>query len=635
MCGICGIVHSQNRKPILSSNISSMCQTLRHRGPDDQGVLLKKNVALGIQRLSVIDPETGHQPLSNEDKSLWVVHNGAIYNFPSLRSELKSSGHVFTTRTDTETIVHGYEEWGEDFVHKLRGMFAFALWDGQEKQMLLVRDRIGIKPLYYALLKDKSLIFASEIKAILVHPEVSLALEPQALDFYLALEYIPAPLSIFKNIYKIPAGCMLFYKEGHIEIKKYWEISSAQSLPEISFQRNLQVLKDELYYLLKESVKLRLISEVPLGAFLSGGIDSSSIVGLMKELGVFPLKTFSLGFKDSTYNELSYARNIADQFNAEHTEGILQPETLKHAEKIICYLDEPLGDFSIIPTYHISKLARESVKVVLSGDGGDELFAGYEHYLAQKLAMLPFLNVFDKTLSSFVKKFPELQQKKGFWNSLQKYCQGLELDPKLRHVRWMTAFSLENRMSLYTEDMSQELGEIRQIHEVEPFQSLYAQMNRMDPLNRELYLDFQTYLPDNILVKVDRMSMVNSLEVRVPLLDHKIVEFIFKLPGKLKIKRLTSKWIFKKTMERLLPKQNIYRSKEGFSAPVKLWLKKELKELMLHYLNEKRIKREGIFKAQHIDKMINLHLRGTRNFSHQLWSLLVFEIWREKYMPDT
>ncbi len=352
----------------------------------------------------------------------------------------------------------------------------------------------------------------------------------------------------------------------------------------------------------------------------------------MRELGASPLKTFSIGFEDSTYNELDHARRIAKKFHTEHEEFIIQPQALELTEKLIHHLDEPFGDFSIFPTYLVSKMARSRVTVILSGDGGDEIFSGYEHYQAQRLSAFPLIPFLQKPLSSIVKKFPPSPKKKGLWNKLRRFGQGLEFSPELRHLRWMMFLTDENRKLMYTKDLTHELGGIKQLNKIEPFQEIFLNMDRFDVKTAELYLDLKTYLVDNILVKVDRMSMASSLETRVPLLDHKIIEFIFKLPGDLKLKGMTTKWIFKKTMERLLPRENIFRSKEGFSIPMKHWLRKELKELMLDYLSQKRIQNEGLYNFDLIKKMIDLHLQGRENFSHQLWALLVFEIWKEQYL---
>jgi len=632
MCGICGIARTSKGEPISQSLLASMCRTIVHRGPDDEGIFIEGKVGLGTRRLSIIDLETGHQPLSNEDGSIWVTYNGEIYNFPQLREELISRGHAFRTRTDTETIVHGYEEWGEDFVQRFRGMFAFALWDRKQEKLFLVRDRVGIKPLYYTQLEDETLIFGSELKSIITHPKVKRALEPRALNYFLTVEYVPAPFSIYKDIWKLPAGCFLIYKEGKIEVKKYWDIEPFASCPEKISKQNVKAWMDRLYELLKESVKLRLISDVPLGAFLSGGLDSSTIVGLMRELGASPLKTFSIGFKDESYNELRYAQSIARKFDTEHKEFILEPQALDLTQKLIHHLDEPLGDFSIFPTYLVSLMARSQVKVILSGDGGDEIFGGYEHYQAQKISRFPAFSFLSTLLRAPIKKIPPSAQKKGIWNKLRRYVQGFEHSPSLAHLRWMMFLSKRNKKNLYSDALTEDLGGISDFHEIEPFREIFDRLEGFDPINRELYLDLKTYLVDDILVKVDRMSMATSLEARVPLLDHKLVEFAFSLPGKMKLRGLNTKWIFKKTMERLLPPENIYRSKEGFSIPIKHWLRQELKDLLLDTLSEKRIREEGYFNHKSVKKMIDAHLQGKENFSHELWALLVFEIWKESYL---
>ena len=638
MCGICGTINIEKGTPISRSLLSSMCATIKHRGPDDEGIFVQNNVGLGTRRLSIIDIEGGHQPLSNEDGSVWVAFNGEIYNFPDLRKELIARGHTFKTRTDTETIVHSYEEWGEQSFQKFRGMFAFALWDGQRKKLMIVRDRMGIKPLYYTLIenRDRTLVFGSELKAILVHPEIKRALEPQAIDLYLTLEYIPEPFSAFKNIYKLPAGAFLVYERGEIRIEKYWDVCGEQERETSTTIQGatLASLEDELYERLKESVKARLLSDVPLGAFLSGGIDSSAIVGLMHELGVSPIKTFSIGFEDATYNELEHARRISHKFNTDHEEFILKPQALELTEKLVHHLDEPFGDFSIFPTYLISKMARAHVKVILSGDGGDELFAGYEHYQAQKLSRLPLVSLLSKPMPIFLRKLPPSSKKKGLWNKLRRYAQGLEHPQDLRHLRWMMFLSQKEREELYSKDFQHELGGIKSFRSIPPLDRLYTQLDRFDDISGELFLDLKSYLVDDILVKVDRMSMATSLETRVPLIDHKVVEFAFRIPGHLKLRGMTTKWIFKKTMERLLPHQNIYRSKEGFSIPIKHWLQNELKELMLHYLSESRIQDAGLFNSDSINHKIDKHMEGRENYSHQLWALLVFEIWREKFLKS-
>jgi len=632
MCGICGIIQPINEKPIPRHYIASMCREIVHRGPDDQGIHLEKNVSLGVRRLSIIDLETGHQPLSNEDGSVWTAYNGEIYNFPELRNELVLLGHKFKTKTDTESIVHGYEQWGDEFAKKTNGMFAISIWDKKNNKLILIRDRLGIKPLYYSLCNDGTLVFGSELKAVLAHPKIKRSLNFHALDLFLTLEYIPAPYSIFKNIFKLPAGSMLTYKNGKIHITKYWELKPRNTGKFDPRPKSLDTIQDELFSLMKKSVKSRLISDVPLGAFLSGGIDSSSIVGLMHNLGASPLRTFSIGFEYNTYNELGYARRIAKKFNTKHQEFILKPDVLQLTEELVMHLDEPFGDFSIFPTFLVSKMAQKYVKVILSGDGGDELLAGYEHYQAQKLSKNPIMYPVHKLLPCMIKKFPPSPKKKGLWNKMQRYCQGIEMDKDLRHLRWMMFLSTKEKETLYSERFKESLNGIQSLLEIAPFKSLFKKMKYYEDINGELFLDLNTYMVDDILVKVDRMSMATSLETRVPFLDHKIVEYLFQVPGHLKLKGMSSKWLLKKTMERLLPKENIYRKKEGFSIPIKHWLRTELKEMMLDYLGESRIKKQGIFNPRAVSSLINSHLKKERNNSHQIWSLLVFEIWKDKYL---
>jgi asparagine synthase (glutamine-hydrolysing) len=632
MCGICGLVTASAAEPIPAPLIEAMCRTIVHRGPDDEGVHVGRTAAFGARRLSIVDVEGGHQPLANEDATIWAAHNGEVYNFLELRDELIANGHRFTTRTDTETIVHSYEEWGEEFIHKLRGMFAFALSDERTETVYLVRDRLGVKPLYYTVLGDRTLIFGSELKAILAHPLVARAIEPRALDLYLTLEYIPAPLTIFKEIHKLPAGSYLVYRQGRVEVRKYWDIYPCPESETRARAKDLPGIMDELYALLKESIKLRLVSDVPLGAFLSGGIDSSTIVGLMRELGASPLRTFSIGFEEGSYNELKYARRVAERFSTQHEELIIEPKALELTENLVRHLDEPFGDFSIFPTFLVSEMARRSVKVALSGDGGDEVFGGYEHYQAQKIASGKTVGIWGPGLSSVLNRLPPSAKKKGVWNKSQRFLKGLEQPSADRHFRWMTFLSQRDKAALYADDLREELGGLREVSDLGPFREIYEKLPDFDPTNGELYLDLKTYLVDDIMVKVDRMSMATSLEAREPLLDHKLIEFAFKLPGSLKLHGLTTKWIFKQTMERLLPRENIYRSKEGFSIPIKHWLRSELKHLLLDHLSEARIRDGGLFRYEAVKGMLDAHLGGRKNFSHQLWALLVFEIWKDCYL---
>ncbi|MDW7759914.1 MAG: asparagine synthase (glutamine-hydrolyzing) [Acidobacteriota bacterium] len=631
MCGICGIARSPQGESVSREILEAMCGTLVHRGPDDGGVHVEAGAGLGSRRLAIIDVDGGRMPMANEDGRIWITHNGEVYNFLELREELEGRGHIFKTRTDTEAVLHGYEEWGRDVVRRMRGMFATAVWDGRDKSLTLFRDRIGIKPLYYTQIPDGSLVFGSELKAVVAHPGVRRELEPEALDIYLTVEYVPAPLSMFKNIYKLPAGHMLIYEKGRIRVERYWDIPEADAAAEKPMRR-LEDIQDELYALLKEAVRMRLVSDVPLGAFLSGGIDSSAVVGMMRELGASPLKTFSIGFKDQSYNELEHARRIAQKFETEHEEFICEPQALELTEKLIRHLDEPLGDFSIFPTYLVSKMAREQVTVALSGDGGDEVFGGYEHYLAQKIARRFGVGLAARAAWPLLRRIPPASKKKGAWNKMRRFAQGFDHPAAMRHMRWMMFLSLSDKTALYTPDFAGRAGGPPDLSDRESFRTVLDKAGRLDTLNGELYIDLMTYLSDNILVKVDRMSMAPSLEARVPLLDHKVVEFAFSLPGDMKLRGMTTKWIFKKTLERLLPHETLYRAKEGFSIPIKHWLREDLRGLVTHYLDFGRIRAGGLFRPEAVQTMVEAHREGRENFSHQLWALLVFEMWREAYL---
>ncbi|MBM3293543.1 MAG: asparagine synthase (glutamine-hydrolyzing) [Candidatus Aminicenantes bacterium] len=632
MCGICGLARTPDAPPFPPGLIGRMCRTIVHRGPDDEGIYTDGLIGLGIRRLSIIDVAGGHQPLSNEDGTVWIAYNGEAYNFAEVRDELAGRGHVFRTRSDTETIVHAYEEWGLDFVRRFRGMFAFALWDTRAERLYLFRDRIGVKPLYYTRLPDGTLVFGSELKAILAHPGVRREVDPAALDLYLTLEYVPAPLSMFQGIFKLPAGHYLVYDRGRVEIRPYWDIvPPGDGGNEGAKSSSPADLQDELYSLLRESVKLRLVSDVPLGAFLSGGVDSSTIVGLMRELGADPLRTFSIGFKDRTYNELAHARRVADRFETAHEEFILEPRALELTEKLVGHLDEPLGDFSIFPTYLVSEMARRHVTVALSGDGGDELFAGYEHYQAQKVARRFGAAAAARILGKATGRLKPSDKKKGAWNKLRRFVQGFDHDPAHRHFRWMMFLTERMKRELYAPAFAEALGGIRPLRGREPLAGHFAAMEGFDLTTGELYLDLKTYLVDDIMVKVDRMSMAVSLEAREPLLDHKLVEFAFRLPGRMKLRGGTTKWIFKKAVERLLPKETIYRPKEGFSIPIKHWLKEDLRDLVRDTLSEKRLREGGFFQPAAVGRMMDSHLDGRENFSHQLWALFVFEVWRRTY----
>ncbi len=626
MCGIAGLLYRNPQRRVELNTLKGMCDAIVHRGPDDEGFHLEGNVGLGMRRLKVIDLETGHQPISNEDGRIWIVFNGEVYNFSDLRGELEGKGHIFSTHSDTETIIHAYEEYGDECVHRLNGMFSFAIWDSSRDRLLLARDRLGVKPLYYY--HDATLLaFGSEIKAILQCKDVPRHINFDALNAFLTFEYIPAPLSILQGIYKLPPGHFLIAQNGTISVKQYWDMAYDVSGP----LKTEQELEEELYALLEDSTKLRLISDVPLGAFLSGGVDSSTIVQIMANMMDQPVKTFSIGFDDSSYNELRYARQVAKLFGTDHYELTIKPEIVNLVEHFCQYLDEPLGDVSVFPTYLVSQLARQHVTVVLSGDGGDELFAGYDWYLANKLdgfyQKLPAM--VRKMLFQVMHSLRPTSQKKGFINKLKRFVEGAALDPSLQHYRWNIFLSDVTRHQLYSTDVTGALGRRKA---EDRFVQHLTRVKEADPLWQQEYADIKTFLVDDVLVKVDRMSMAHSLEARTPFLDYRVVEYAARVPSRQKIRGLETKWLLKRCMEKKLPHDILYRKKEGFSIPMKNWLRQELRPLMEDTLSSNRIKKEGLFDHDYIAGLKSDHIAGRVNNSHQLWPLMVFHFWKDKYL---
>jgi asparagine synthase (glutamine-hydrolysing) len=625
MCGIAGMVYHDRNRPVSPKDLERMCHTLIHRGPDDEGLFVDRNAGLGMRRLNVIDLVTGHQPISNEDGSIWIVFNGEIYNYPELRKELVAKGHKFSTNTDTETIIHAYEELGADCVRKLNGMFAFAIWDGRDRKLVLARDRLGVKPLYY-FLDDRGLVFGSELKAILAYRGIPRTIDLEALDSFLTFEYIPAPLSIFQGIKKLSPGHTLVLQDGKASLHRYWDLQFKR------ISGHEEELGQALYELLKDAVRMRLLSDVPLGAFLSGGIDSSTIVCMMSQLMDCPVKTFSIGFDDPSYNELQYARAIAQHFGTDHHELTIRPDIVNLVESLVKYLDEPLADVSIFPTYLVSELARQSVTVVLSGDGGDELFAGYEWYIADRIARsyrrLPSI-LRSRWLPRVADRLPPSARKKGLINKLKRFIDGAALPDALQHFRWNTFMTAQTKSQLYSDELKRAMGDrdahARLVAYLEAFEDA-------DPLWQQQFADIKTYLADDILVKVDRMSMANALEARTPYLDYRVVEFAAGLPSHLKLNGFTTKYLLKQCMASKLPSAILNRRKEGFSIPMKNWLRQELRSWLLEVLSPERINKDGFFNASYVEKLKAEHLQGTANHSHQLWSLMIFEIWRDTYL---
>ncbi len=624
MCGIAGIVHADGQGQVPQHILKQMCDTIAHRGPDDEGFYTKGNVGLGMRRLSIIDLAGGHQPISNEDGSAWIVFNGEIYNFQSLRAELQAKGHEFATNTDTEAIVHAYEEYGEDCVKKLNGMFAFAIWDKRRQKLFLARDRLGVKPLYYYA-DSSRFVFGSELKAVLECDEVPRELDYEALDTYLTFEYIPAPSSIFRDIKKLPPGHTLTLQNGRASVKKYWDIRFERA------EGTEEELGEQLYELLKDSVRMRLIADVPLGAFLSGGIDSSTIVCMMSEIMDRPVKTFSIGFDDPSYNELGYARAVARHFGTDHYEEIIRPNVVEMVENLVGYLDEPMADVSIFPTYLVSKLARGQVTVVLSGDGGDELFAGYDWYVADRMErryrMIPGV-LRNHLIPAVMRRVRPSSQKKGFVNKMKRFVEGAAIEPRLQHFRWNTFLTQKTRSAIFSQDAKAAFNG-HNAHDT--FIGYLEKFEQADPLWRSQFADIKTYMVDDILTKVDRMSMAVSLEARVPFLDYRVVEFAASVPSELKLNGSTTKYLLKKAMAKRLPQEVLTRGKEGFSIPIKNWLKDELRPMMDELLSPERVRREGLFNPAYVEKLKTQHVSGAANHSHQLWPLMVFQIWRDLY----
>jgi len=624
VCGIAGIVGKQG-DVIDAADVHRMCQTIVHRGPDDEGVYARGPVGLGMRRLSIIDLAGGKQPIHNEDRTVWVVFNGEIYNFPELRRELEVRGHQFYTHSDTEVIVHLYEEMGADCVKQLRGMFAIALYDTKRDTLLLARDRLGKKPLHYALHQGR-LLFGSEIKTILaLHPELA-EVDSEGLLQYFYFGYVPDPHTAFQRIRKLPAGHLMEFRNGEVKIRQYWDLPEYGTHPAISEDECLEELERRL----EDAVRIRLISDVPLGALLSGGVDSSIIVALMARTSAKPVKTFSIGFRAEEFNESEYARLVAERFGTEHHELVLEPDLEETLTYLSGMMEEPFGDSSMLPTYYVCRMARRQVTVALSGDGGDELFAGYDRYL---VAMeRPKFDSLQRWLGPIYRDrihglIPAGMYGKNLaWNASlndrDRYLDGLSFFPALHRER-----------DLFTREFLESAARLPD--PLMEWQRLYDGAPAHDRLSRLLYLDTKTYLNSDILTKVDRMSMATSLEVRVPMLDHEFVEWVTALPVEWKFRAGTRKHILKKLAERLgVPPALLHRKKQGFQMPLVEWMRSERKAQFWGVLLEPRTLQRGYFKPAVIRSLIDEHLRGRRNRSGLLWRMLVLELWHRNFMES-
>ena len=626
MCGIVGIANA-NSRPVNREILERMNRCIEHRGPDEDGFYLQESVGLAMRRLAIIDLAHGKQPIHNADETKWIVFNGEIYNYQELREDLDRRGHKFYTNSDTEAIVHLYDEFGADCVTHLRGMFVFAIWDERDKSLFIARDRVGKKPLLYSHQANGDLIFGSEFQALLAHPDVSREVDTEAIDNYLSYACVPAPQTAFKQIRKLEPAHWLRWKNGEIETKRYWQPNFSKKI-KISEAEAIE----ETTRILRESTRLRLISEVPLGAFLSGGVDSSTVVALMAQESEKPVKTFSIGFEEQDFSELKYAKRVAETVGAEYHEFIVKPNALEILPTLVEHYGEPYADSSAIPTYYVSKETRKYVTVALNGDGGDESFAGYERHAAMKIAEKyhRFPRILRKALvEAPVNLIPTSETKKSRVRDVKRFLRAANLQKTERYFSWVSAFDSDAKRQLYTKDFSANLNGQDSSRFLEKW---FAAANGSGILDATLLTDQMTYLPNDLLVKVDIASMANSLEARSPFLDHKVIEFAASLPESLKLRGLETKYLLKKVAARLVPRDVIYRRKMGFGVPIGSWFRGEMKDFVRDVLlSEKSLKR-GVVKPEMLEKYVNEHASGKRDYAPQIWTLLMLELWFQRFI---
>lgn len=604
-----------------------MAQALEHRGPDDVGFYFDERAGIGIRRLSIIDIQGGHQPISNEDASKWIVFNGEIYNYRDLKQTLEVLGHTFRSKSDTEVIIHAYEEFGEECVLYLNGIFAFVIWDKTKQKLFAARDRMGVKPFYYHLEKDV-FAFGSELKSLLKNPAVERKIDLVALGQYLSFEYVPVPRSMVKGVFKLPPGHTISFSPKGFSLKQYWDISFArsESRPPINWTE----LKENLRHKLDEAVAREMVSDVPVGVFLSGGIDSAAVAAMMVKHSPQRVKSFSIGFRDKTFDESRYSKLVATHLDTEHHELIVTPDMLLEiVADMADLIDEPFGDSSFVPTYILSRFAREHVKVVMGGDGGDEMFAGYPTYQAHKLVeyyerMLP-LFVRAQLIPRLIEMMPHSFDNISMDFKLRRFLGGRGIPLEVRHHQWLGSFTEAEKLSLLAPWASLESPRTYDIAS-KYIRSTDAQKN----INKLLYCDCKLYLEGDILTKVDRASMANSLEVRVPLLNPILFDFVTELPVDLKIRGFTTKYILKKAMSGLIPKEIINRNKKGFNMPVAKWINSDLKELFGDVFSPERLKKRGLFNPAYVQQLISDHSLMKRDNRKLLWTLLVFELWYDR-----
>ncbi len=634
MCGICGIAYTDSQVKVNRGLLESMTRIIQHRGPDDEGHYIADGVGLGSRRLSIIGLSDGHMPMSTEDQRFWIAYNGELYNHPSIKQQLQTKGYTYRTHADTESFLHLYREYGDSFLEHAQGMFAVSLWDAQRRRLILARDRLGIKPLYYYF-DGKALRFGSEIKSILLDADVPREIDHEALNLYLAYLSAPAPYTMFKGIRQLRPGEMLVFENGVINIHGYWRpeesIGSIETLDEEAHPK-------ELAQRLRDVVRQHLLADVPVGAFLSGGIDSSVLTALMHDEIGSDFKTFSIGYKGlGLFDETPHARLVSDRFGTDHYEHYLSPNDLLNAlDDVTWQLDEPLADSSSLPVYFVSKLAAEQVKVVLSGDGGDELFAGYRKYQAEYFRKFcsfipaPILGWFGRSVAD---RMPESHANvvMDYLRQIKKFFRGLDPDPFERHLKWAIHFEDEIRGPLLRREI---LNEIDFNAPWNYRRELFDEMPRFDDLNRMLWVDLRHNLAADMLRKVDRMSMLHSLEVRVPFLDHKFVEWGCSLPSNAKLHGKTTKWILKEAFRDALPDEILDRRKHGFEIPVGEWFRGDLREMIEDVCSVSTVNRRGLFNPRSVDQVLRDHQDGRRDYNNQLWILLSLELWQRRFLDQ-
>ncbi len=628
MCGICGVADlSRGLPPEREADVRRMCQRMVHRGPDDEGRYTDGHVALGMRRLSIIDVAGGRQPVANEDGTVSLVLNGEIYNYRDLRRDLEARGHRFATQSDTEAIVHAYEEYGDDCIQRLNGMFAWALWDRTRRRLVIARDRMGIKPLFYTL-QGTSLVFASELRSLLACGGLTREIDVQALNEYLSFEYVPAPRSIVRGVRKLRPGHVLVFDERGLRETPYWDVPFPAERPSAEGHRSADEAARGLLERIKQAVRMELVSDVPLGVFLSGGIDSSAVTAAASLVAPERINTFSIAFDDPSYDESRYARLVARRLGVQHHEATFTLATMREiVPRLGQLLDEPLGDSSFLPTYFLSRFAREHVTVALGGDGGDELFAGYPTMQAHRLAgyytRLPSV-LRSRAIPALVDRLPTSTRYISMDYKLKRFVHGVGYAPEVRHHRWMGSFTPEEKQGLLAPAVRAALGG------ADTYDIVYEHLRRCptaDPWDQLSYLDMKLYMEGDILQKVDRASMACSLEVRPPLLNPLVVEYAAGLPFEWKLRGFTTKWLLKRSLEGVLPREVLYKQKKGFNIPVARWLKDDLRPLAEELLAGPRLERQGLFDRRFVEGMLRDHVRGKANYRKQLWTLLAFQLW--------